>query len=163
MADKSQHSLPELGGRGEGWFAVQVVLLATVALAGGLGPDWSGAARAAGVFVGGVLVGLGGLLAARGVFDLRQNLSVFPRPPADARLVETGAYRLVRHPIYGGLIVGALGWSLVTASMAALAGTAVLAVFLDLKSRREELWLGRKFDGYRAYRARTRRFVPWLY
>jgi protein-S-isoprenylcysteine O-methyltransferase Ste14 len=163
VADRSRHSLPDLGRRGEGWFVVQIVLLATVALAGGLGPDWSGPARTAGIVLGAILVGQGGLLAARGVLDLRENLSVFPRPPAGARLVDTGAYRLVRHPIYGGLILGALSWSLVTASTPAMAGTAVLALFLDLKSRREELWLGRQFDGYGAYRARTRRFVPWLY
>jgi protein-S-isoprenylcysteine O-methyltransferase Ste14 len=163
VADRSRHSLPDLGRRGEGWFGVQVVLLATVAIAGGLGPDWSGPARTAGVVLGAILIGLGGLLAVRGVVDLRENLSVFPRPPASARLVDSGAYRLVRHPIYAGLILGTLGWSLVTASVPAMAGAAALALFLDLKSRREELWLSQQFDGYDAYRARTRRFVPWLY
>jgi protein-S-isoprenylcysteine O-methyltransferase Ste14 len=159
----SQRSLPDLGPRGEGWFILQVILLAAVALAGSLGPGWSGPPRAVGLVVGGCLIGLGGVLGIRGVFDLRENLTVFPRPIAGARFVESGAYRVVRHPIYGGLIAGALGWGLVTASAPALMGAVVLASFLRLKSGREERWLADQFAGYDAYRARTRRFVPWLY
>ena len=91
------------------------------------------------------------------------NLTVFPRPREGGRLVETGAYRLVRHPIYGGLILGAFGWGLLTASPVALAGAVVLAAFFDLKSRREEVWLVEQLDGYDRYRDRTRRLLPWLY
>lgn len=156
-------SLPELGRRGEGWFLIQVALLAAVAVAGWLGPDWSGTARVVGVAIGVVLFGLGGLLAVRGILDLRQNLTPFPKPVEGGRLVDTGAYRLVRHPIYGGLILGSFGWGLVSASIAALVGAVALALFLRLKSGREEAWLADQFEAYDAYRARTRRFVPWLY
>ena len=112
---------------------------------------------------GTVLVPLGGLLALRGVIDLRENLTVFPKPLAGVRLVDTGAYRLVRHPIYGGLILGAFGWGLVTASVLALCAAAALAIFFRLKAEREEIWLADAVDGYDAYRRRTRRFIPWLY
>jgi protein-S-isoprenylcysteine O-methyltransferase Ste14 len=154
---------PDLGPRGEGWFVVQVALLAAVGLAGGLGPNWFGGPRSLGLVAGVGLIGIGGLLAIRGVIDLRENLTVFPRPLAGARLVDTGAYRLARHPIYGGLILGALGWGLATASLVALGAAVVLALFFRLKSGREEIWLADQFDGYDAYRSRTRRFVPWLY
>lgn len=156
-------SLPELGRRGEGWFVIQVVLLGAVAVAGGLGPAWSGVARAVGVALGVVLLGLGALLAVRGILDLRHNLTPFPKPIDGARLVDTGAYRLVRHPIYGGLILGAIGWGLVGASIPALVGAVTLAIFLRLKSGREEAWLADRFEAYDEYRARTRRFVPWVY
>lgn len=156
-------SLPDLGPRGEGWFLIQVVLLGGVAVAGALGPAWSGTARTIGLGLGVVLVGLGGLLAVRGSLDLRRNLTPFPKPADDARLVESGAYRLVRHPIYGGLILGAVGWGLTSASIPALVGAVALALFLRLKSGREEAWLADRFEAYDGYRARTRRFVPWLY
>jgi protein-S-isoprenylcysteine O-methyltransferase Ste14 len=154
---------PDLGPRGEGWFAIQVVLLAAVGLAGDLGPNWSGPARFLCLILGGGLIGIGGVLAVRGVIDLRENLTVFPRPLSGARLVDTGAYRIVRHPIYGGLILGALGWALVTASFVALGAAVGLAIFFRLKSGREETWLADEVDGYDEYRARTRRFVPCLY
>jgi protein-S-isoprenylcysteine O-methyltransferase Ste14 len=158
-----QSRLPDLGRRGEGWFAAQVGLFVLIGVAGSVGPVWSGTARAGTDVLGAVLLGTGGLFALRGLVDLRENLTPFPLPLPGARLVDTGAYRLARHPIYGGLILGALGWGLLTASPAAIVGAGVLAVFFDLKSRREEIWLAAQFAGYPAYRSRTRRLIPWLY
>ena len=155
--------LPDLGPHGEGWFAAQVVLFLMIFAAGGLGPAWGGVPRTAGVVLGGALICGGGVLSLRGGLDLRENLTPFPRPLERARLVEGGAYRLVRHPIYGGLILGALGWGLATGSPPALVGAAVLAGFFDLKSRREEAWLAEKFPAYDDYRRRTRKLLPWLY
>jgi len=99
----------------------------------------------------------------RGVSDLREQVTPFPHPGDGTRLIESGAYRLVRHPIYAGLIVGAFGWGLVAASPGALAGAGLLLLLFDLKSRREEAWLVDRFPAYEAYRARTRRFFPGLY
>ena len=155
--------LPDLGRRGEGWFVVQILLFGASALSGAAGPAWGGWPRAAGATIGGVLICCGGILSLGGVLGLRENMTPFPRPLPGARLVDSGAYRLVRHPIYGGLILGALGWGLLTASPPALLGSLVLAGFFDLKSRREELWLTEQFEGYSAYRSRTRRLLPWLY
>ena len=156
-------SLPDLGPRGEGWFLIQLVLFAAIAAAGALGPAWNGGARVAGLAAGPALLAAGGLLSLRGVLDLRENLTPFPKPLPAARLVDTGSYGLVRHPIYGGLIVAATGWGFATASLFALAGTVVLLGFFDLKSRREEAWLADQFGGYAAYRRRTRKLLPWLY
>lgn len=155
--------LPTLGPRGEGWVAIQGVLLVLVALAGTLGPAWGGPTRIAGVGVGLALLAAGGLLAARGIVDLRDALTVLPHPRDGSRLVHTGAYRLARHPIYGGLVVGAAGYGLVTASLLALGGAVVLLAFFRLKSAREELWLEARYPSYDAYRAVTRRMIPWLY
>lgn len=62
MPTKDRRSLPELGPRGEGWFVVQVILLAAVGLAGAVGPNWSGPARVAGV----IFIVFGGVQAVRG-------------------------------------------------------------------------------------------------
>jgi protein-S-isoprenylcysteine O-methyltransferase Ste14 len=157
------HRLPDLGRRGEGWFVLQVVLFGAIAVSGAAGPAWGGWPAAVGIAIGGVLIGCGAILSLRGLLDLRENLTPFPRPLEGARLVESGAYRLVRHPIYGGLVLGALGWGLVRASPLTLAGALVLAAFFDLKSRREEIWLSESYADYPAYRSRTRRLLPWIY
>ncbi|GIW20289.1 MAG: hypothetical protein KatS3mg065_0585 [Chloroflexota bacterium] len=39
----------------------------------------------------------------------------------------------------------------------------VLFVFFDLKARREEPGSSSACPGYAAYRARTRRLIPWVY
>jgi protein-S-isoprenylcysteine O-methyltransferase Ste14 len=86
-----------------------------------------------------------------------------PHPKEDASLVEHGAYRIVRHPIYSGIILGAFGWALLVNSAITLVLAAVLLLFFDIKSRREEQWLGDKFDGYAAYQQRVRKLLPFLY
>ena len=66
--------------------------------------------------------------------------------------------------MYGGGILIALGWSTIFTSLVGLVLTVVLAVFLDLKARREEAWLGERLDGYTAYRTRTpHKLIPFLY
>jgi len=156
--------LPSLGPRGEGWVAIQVVLFAVIAAAGLLtGGAWGGVAALVSALVGAALIAAGGILAVRGVLDLGSGLTPMPRPKDGAQLVETGAYRLARHPIYGGLVVMAAGWGLLLASPAVLVLAFVALGFFDLKSRREERWLEERYPGYAAYRARTRRLIPGLY
>jgi protein-S-isoprenylcysteine O-methyltransferase Ste14 len=155
--------LPDLGPRGEGWVAIQFVLFALVFVAGTMGPVATGPMRI-GLATIGVAFGLvGGMLALWGLFDLRASLTALPHPRDGAELVASGSYRLVRHPIYGGIVLASTGWALFMAAPAALAGAAVLLVFFRLKSGREEAWLRDRYPEYAAYAARTRRLLPFLY
>jgi protein-S-isoprenylcysteine O-methyltransferase Ste14 len=143
---------------------LQVVLLPLVALAGVVsGGVWQGTLASLGALVGLALMVGGAVLLGRGLLDLGRNLTPAPRPRDDARLVETGIFALVRHPIYGGIIVTALGWGLLAASPLTLLLAGLVAVFFDLKSRREEAWLAAHYPGYRTYMSRTRRFIPRVY
>lgn len=155
-------TLPDLGPRGEGWVAIQVALLIPLVAAGWLGPGWDGPARIATSVVGVAALAGGAALVVRGSRDLGAALTPLPHPTDDAVLVEHGIYRLVRHPIYGGIILGSFGWGLLTASVTALVLAAVVTVFFRLKSTREEAWLAQRFPRYPAYRERTRRFIPWI-
>lgn len=156
--------IPSLGPRGEGWVALQFVLLGAIAVAGWLfGGAWAGVARDGLLVIGGLLIVAGIAIAGLGVVNLDRSLSPLPKPTDQAVLVSHGVYRQIRHPIYAGLVCAAVGWSFVSASLAALALSAVLAVVLDLKSRREEAWLRERFADYSEYTTRTKRFVPGLY
>jgi protein-S-isoprenylcysteine O-methyltransferase Ste14 len=142
---------------------LQFILFVFVMGSGFLGWPWSGPTRMVGIIAGAALTSFGVGLIAAGILGLRLQLTAFPKPVSNGRLLEGGAFGLVRHPMYGGAVVAALGWGLATASPMALASGLVLLVFFDLKSRREEAWLGERFEGYEAYRKRTRRLIPWLY
>ena len=64
-------------------------------------------------WLGAVLFVGGGILLLLGVLHLGTNLTAFPKPKEGAHaLVTTGVYSIVRHPIYTGFMLGALGWSL---------------------------------------------------
>jgi protein-S-isoprenylcysteine O-methyltransferase Ste14 len=139
-----------------------MVLVGVSAVTGVYWPD-----SVAGVFVViGLALILAGLvlLATAGIaLLLARSTTVFPRPREGAMLADTGVYRRVRHPVYGAVLLIALGWSLVESPLGLLP-TAALAVVFDLKARVEEAWLEERFPGYSGYRERTpRRFVPGVY
>lgn len=154
------------GTRGEWYVVAQGALLALVAL----GPrqwagvptwpaEWSGVSTMVGV----ALMAGGGLFGALGGAHLGRNLTAVPRPKQDANLVDTGAYAWVRHPIYCGLIVAAFGWALWVNSWLTVGYAVVLAIFFDIKARREERWLSEKFPGYAAYQRRVKKLIPFVY
>jgi protein-S-isoprenylcysteine O-methyltransferase Ste14 len=143
---------------------LQFILLPLVALAGLLaGNAWTSPLADVTSLLGLALMAGGAALLGRGLMDLGANLTPVPHPRDDAQLVETGVYALVRHPLYGGLIATAVGWSLVSASPLALLLSGVSVVFFDLKSRREEVWLKERYADYPDYMTRTKRLVPWIY
>jgi protein-S-isoprenylcysteine O-methyltransferase Ste14 len=149
--------------RGELWVMTQVVLLGAIALVPRTLIAWpeplSGLASVLGLAAG--VVGVGFL--AIGGLNLGANLTIFPRPKDDGTLTQTGLYSIVRHPIYCGVILMAVGWSLLVNSMAALLLSFALIVFFDRKAAREEVWLMAKFPEYVAYRQRVKKLLPFLY
>lgn len=157
-------SLPSLGPRGEGWVAIQGILLAGIFVGGLAEASAVGGTRPWATVAGAVVLGAGILLALLGMRGLGRSLTPLPHPRDGSVLVETGVYGLVRHPIYGGLVIAALGYGLLLqALVTAVVGSLVLLAFFTLKSTREEVWLGDRYPGYAAYRARTRRMLPYLY
>ena len=154
--------VPALGPRGEGWVVLQSLVFGAIVACGLLGGGWPGKTESPLRAVGIALGVCGAILAVLGVRRLASSFTPLPLPREHAGLRRDGIYRRVRHPIYGGVVVFALGWSLYGSPLA-LVPTALLAVVFELKSRREELWLTERYPEYADYRAATpRRFVPWL-
>lgn len=148
---------------GGAWVLVQFPLLLLMVFV----PQWTGMSgwqsTAALQWAGLILMALGTLLVALAVGALGRGLTPFPRPPVRARLRVRGAYAVVRHPIYTGIVMAAIGWSLLWASVAGIALALVLGIFFDRKAVREETWLRRKFKTYRGYQRRVKKLIPWVY
>ncbi|WP_036216234.1 MULTISPECIES: methyltransferase family protein [Massilia] len=149
------------GSRGEAWVLIQVLLFALFLLTPQIGPAWP--APTVFRFFGAAAVLIGIAVLGSSAVSLGKSLTPFPRPLPTAELVTNGAYRLVRHPIYFGLLLAALGISLFTLSPLRLLLTLLLGVFFDCKATREEKWLLERYPGYPAYQARVRKLVPYLY
>jgi protein-S-isoprenylcysteine O-methyltransferase Ste14 len=79
-------------------------------------------------------------------------------------LATGGPFALVRHPIYMGLNLLGIGSALWVPTATVAVAALLLVVGSDLRARAEETLLSRVFgERYRAYCARTRRFVPGVY
>ncbi len=81
----------------------------------------------------------------------------------DHRVIDTGPYAFVRHPIYTGIIFALFASSLAQATISCLAGAALIALGLWLKARIEERFLTEELgaDAYGAYRRRVPMLVPF--
>jgi protein-S-isoprenylcysteine O-methyltransferase Ste14 len=77
------------------------------------------------------------------------------------RVVSTGPYARIRHPIYTAMVGWAAGFALVTASWIFVAFAVLMPVFLFLRVPREEQMMLDQFgEEYRKYMERTGRFLP---
>lgn len=80
----------------------------------------------------------------------------------EPELVTTGPYRLVRHPIYTGMLTAVFGTALAV-NLIALAVGVALGVFFVYSATVEERNLAAIFPrAYPAYRARTKMLVPFV-
>jgi protein-S-isoprenylcysteine O-methyltransferase Ste14 len=77
------------------------------------------------------------------------------------RVIETGPYALVRHPIYTGLIAALVAAGAVHATPLALIGPALFALGFALKARLEEHFLEAELGGYEEYRSRVPMLIPF--
>ena len=79
------------------------------------------------------------------------------------QLVRSGPYRVVRHPIYSGILLAGLGTAVQTAQLRAFVGVALAAFAWWLKSRAEERFMVEEFGAeYEQYRRETRALVPFF-
>jgi len=122
----------------------------------GLGP----AAR----WVGVILAGLGYLLVYWSGLALGRQYSPEVTIQKDHQLINGGPYRTVRHPRYLGVLLLALGASLLFRSWIGLTGCVPLLGILLSRIADEERLLHQEFgEAWEAYRARSWRLIPYLY
>lgn len=84
-------------------------------------------------------------------------------PTEDHRIVDTGPYGLVRHPVYAGLLLAALATAAERGRVEAAAGALVLIAAVSLRAKLEERFLRRDLgdDAYGAYRRRVPMLIPF--
>jgi protein-S-isoprenylcysteine O-methyltransferase Ste14 len=144
--------------------AAAAVLLAAIVAAG-----WTLEAATGGRLAWHVGVALAGVAAAwLGVGlhlwarrTLGRAWSPIVAPSHDARLVEDGPYRLVRHPLYAAILLLGAGTALAHCSRATLAAAFGLAAGVALKRRAEDRALAERFGArWTAYATRVPALVP---
>jgi protein-S-isoprenylcysteine O-methyltransferase Ste14 len=123
---------------------------------------WSNVPRAV-VLAGDALVALGFLIVFL-VFRANTFTSGTIEIAADQRVIDTGPYALVRHPMYAGALVMFVGLPLALGSWWGLLAAAGIVPVLALRLLREEDFLSDNLAGYADYRRRVRyRLAPLIW
>ena len=83
----------------------------------------------------------------------------------DHQLITRGIYKYVRHPIYGGSIIGLIGFGLVTQSI--LVSISIFVLYFKIlndRAKYEEKILADEFgDEYIEYMKNSKKLIPFVY
>lgn len=114
---------------------------------------WVGAACA--------VVGIAVAIWAR--LYIGRNWSPRPAVKEAHELVTGGPYAFVRHPIYSGIILAALGTTLTGTIFGAILFLFAVALFVARVGKEERIMLELFPGAYPAYQLRTKRLIPFLW
>jgi protein-S-isoprenylcysteine O-methyltransferase Ste14 len=80
------------------------------------------------------------------------------------KIVRTGPYAIVRHPIYSGFMLATLGTAIALGPIAGFVGTALVMGAWGYKSRMEEKFLVEHFGAeYEQYRHDVKGLIPFVW
>jgi len=82
---------------------------------------------------------------------------------ADHRVVDTGPYAIVRHPIYTGILLAVYATAAAKGTLLGIVGALVITIGIWMKAHLEERWLREELgaDAYDAYRRRVAMLLPF--
>ena len=118
----------EFGTRGESYMGIILVLSCSIII--GLHSILEMLIRVLIRVSGSLYVAVGIALIIAGVFELKSNASLFYLPIERNKLVTSGVFRMVRHPIYGGLLLLCIGLSITSQRWDKMVLSVVLGVVL---------------------------------
>jgi len=91
---------------------------------------------------------------------LGRSLSVMPEA---RRLVQSGPYAIVRHPIYTGFVIGMVGTAVAQGQVRSILAVVLLVASYLRKTKIEETWLVQQFgDEYRTYQKEVGALIPGI-
>jgi protein-S-isoprenylcysteine O-methyltransferase Ste14 len=95
---------------------------------------------------------------------LRRYFSYIVRIRKDQKIIESGPYKIVRHPAYTGTMLTVIGIGVTLRSLAAVLVLAVLFLLaFTYRIKVEEKLLMEEFgDEYLKYMERTKRLIPFI-
>ena len=112
----------------------------------------------------GILVFLIG--ATVGLFALNHNqlgnFNIQPKMKENAKLITTGIYSYIRHPMYLSVLLMMLGVFIGSPSMIEALFLILLTIVLALKAKKEESIWTEQTEEYVKYKKRTKLFIPFL-
>jgi len=145
------------GERGESWFASSALVFFFICK--GVMPLGL-LIRITGI----AFMSMGASFVVSATLTLRESISPFIMPIVrGSAFTSSGPYDLVRHPMYGGVLLFTGGWALASSSLDRAILTFILGVILDKKARMEENILKELFVQYVPYSLKRNKFVPYLF
>ena len=106
---------------------------------------------------------LGGLVYLSGLKSLGRLWSPDIKLKEGHKLIDSGLFKYIRHPMYLGIMIAGYGIAVIISSSIALLFMTLVAVpYTYLRASVEEDFLSKNLEGYSDYKKRTKMFLPKL-
>ena len=106
---------------------------------------------------------LGGIVACWARYMLGKNWSLSIQQKENHELIQNGIYKVIRHPIYTGLLLLFIGNAIIVGDNRAIIAIILAFVALWLKLRKEEKLLTEIFGNqYTNYKSHTKALIPFI-
>ena len=113
-------------------------------------------------YTGIFLISLGIILFIFSVKSLGSSISPLPEPKKDVKLIRTGSYKFLRHPLYSSLILISIGITFYKASLLHFLLLISLSILVKYKAKREEFKLRKIHPEYEEYMKYTIAIIPFF-
>lgn len=91
------------------------------------------------------------------------NFAIYPEPLDHARLITSGPYHWIRHPMYLSLLLFMLGIAMYNGALFNQLSLLTLCLAVFGKMNKEEAYLRSHFEGYTEYCQKNQRLIPFIY
>ena len=109
------------------------------------------------IFLLGAMVGLFAL-----THNQLGNFNIQPKMKENAKLITTGIYGYIRHPMYLSVLLMMLGVFVSSPSIIAAILLILLTIVLVLKAKKEEAIWSDETQEYLSYKKKTKLFIPFI-
>jgi len=117
-----------------------------------------------GIVIGGVVVFLVAYILYAEVLRENTYLSRTIKVQKNQKVIDTGLYRIVRHPMYGATLLLFLAMPLVLGSLYSFLIFLAYPLIIAKRIRGEEAFLEKELNGYLAYKQKVKyRLIPFIW
>lgn len=96
-------------------------------------------------------------------FNRIGNFNITPEIKENSKLIQNGAYKYIRHPMYLSVLLMMGGVILNNINLINILCYFALFIVLNLKANKEEKLLSEKYEEYKEYKRATKMFIPFVF
>ena len=96
------------------------------------------------------------------LFNKISNFNISPEIKKNAKLITTGAYRYIRHPMYFAVIITMFATLINSVNYTNLTISTILTITMFLKAKKEEYLWHRESTEYKNYMKTTKMIIPFV-